>query len=195
MRKRSWGQTHKSMLDKTIELLRLSKINKYIKPNLVILDLGCGYNGSLLNSISNKIKNGVGVDLSVSDKKINKNIKLIEGKADNRIELKSNSFDLVTALALIEHVENPGKMVKEAYRLLKKGGLFLITTPSVSSKPILEFLAFKLGVISYEEIKDHKRYYDIKSLKLLLIDSGFKANKININSFEFGMNILAIAKK
>jgi 2-polyprenyl-3-methyl-5-hydroxy-6-metoxy-1,4-benzoquinol methylase len=183
------------MLDKTIELLRLSKINKYIKPNLVILDLGCGYNGSLLNSISNKIKNGVGVDLSVSDKKINKNIKLIEGKADNRIELKSNSFDLVTALALIEHVENPGKMVKEAYRLLKKGGLFLITTPSVSSKPILEFLAFKLGVISYEEIKDHKRYYDIKSLKLLLIDSGFKANKININSFEFGMNILAIAKK
>jgi hypothetical protein len=39
-----------------------------------------------------------------------------------------------------------------------------MTIPSVYSKPVLEFLAYKLKIISKDEILDHKQYYDKSKL-------------------------------
>ncbi|MBU2605848.1 MAG: methyltransferase domain-containing protein [Alphaproteobacteria bacterium] len=39
------------------------------------------------------------------------------------------SFDLVVTLDVFEHVFQPGKMIKEIYRTLKPGGLYLCTFP------------------------------------------------------------------
>ncbi|WKZ25991.1 MAG: class I SAM-dependent methyltransferase [bacterium] len=192
-RKRSWGEENKSTLDTIIEYLRFNKINKYIPQNCVLLDLGCGYNGTLLKKYRNSIKKGVGIDLSVNDK--DTDIKLIEGRIDKKIKLRSNEFDIITSLAVIEHVESPKTMLKEAYRLLKKDGILLITTPSKYNKPILEFLAFRINVISKDEIKDHKRYYDKFSLEKELALAGFSKNKIKVEYFQLGLNIFAIAKK
>lgn len=192
-RKKSWGEEHKSLLDRIIEDLRFNKINKYISKDCTLLDLGCGYNATLLKRYSNSIKQGTGIDLSVN---INlKNVKLIKGRIDKKIKLPSNKFDIITSLAVIEHVDSPETMLKEAYRLLKKNGTLLITTPSKYNKPILEFLAFKLKTISKSEIEDHKRYYDKTSLRKELISSGFMQNKIKVKYFQLGLNIFAIAKK
>lgn len=192
-RKRSWGEENKSILDRVIEYLRFNKINKYIPKNCVLLDLGCGYNATLLKRYSSSIKKGTGIDLSVNSNL--KKIKLIKGRIDNKIKLQSNKFDVITALAVIEHVESPKTMLKEAYRLLKKNGILLITTPSKYNKPILEFLAFNLKVISKSEIEDHKRYYDKMSLQKELVLSGFTKIKVKIKYFQLGLNIFAIAKK
>jgi ubiquinone/menaquinone biosynthesis C-methylase UbiE len=193
MRKISWGEYNKSLPDILIEKVRSTKISKYIKGGSVLLDLGCGFEAPFLKSISKKIKTGIGIDVSVAKDKRSKNITLVKGRVDEKIKMESNQFDAVTALAIIEHVENPEKMLKESYRLLKKGGDILITTPSKYSKPILEFLAFKLHVISQEEIGDHKRYYDIGSLRDALKKSGFI--NIKLEYFEFGINLFAKATK
>lgn len=193
MRKKSWGEHHKSLLDYVVERQRFTIINKFIKHNPSILDLGCGYDAKLLNNFKGRIKNGVGIDLSVGTC-INK-IKLIKGRVDKKINLKSGQFDIVTSLAVIEHVDFPEIMLKESFRLLKKGGILLITTPSRYSKPLLELLAFKLRVISGNEIADHKRYYDTNTLKRLLVNSSFSPNNIKIRYFQLGLNIFAIAKK
>lgn len=42
-----------------------------------------------------------------------------------------DSFDLVTCSEVIEHVENYYLLLREAYRVLKKGGLLVVTTPNV----------------------------------------------------------------
>ncbi|MBP6256774.1 hypothetical protein KA405_03490 [Patescibacteria group bacterium] len=39
-----------------------------------------------------------------------------------------------------------------------------MTTPSVWSQPVLELLAYRLHVISEEEIRDHKEYFDKQKL-------------------------------
>lgn len=195
MRKESWGEYKKGIIDLFIEKVRTSKIIGDIKSHSVILDLGCGYEATFLNLISNKIKKGVGLDISVTPIKTSANITLIKGKVDQDIKLNSNQFDNITALATIEHVKNPNKMIKESYRLLKKGGVLSITTPSKYSKPILEFLAFKLKLISATEISDHKRYYDKNTLRDVLTQNGFKENKIEIEYFELGVNILARSTK
>jgi ubiquinone/menaquinone biosynthesis C-methylase UbiE len=42
-----------------------------------------------------------------------------------------SEFDIVTASEVIEHLHNPRNLVRESYRLLKPGGLFVLTTPNV----------------------------------------------------------------
>ncbi|KKQ95048.1 MAG: Methyltransferase type 11 [Candidatus Woesebacteria bacterium GW2011_GWA1_39_11b] len=195
MRKKSWGQYKKSFLDILLEKYRFLRVAKYINTDSEVLDLGCGYNGELLIYFSSKIKRGVGVDIYVTRKIKEKNITLLEGRVDRNITLKDSSFNVITALALIEHIENPHKILQEAYRLLKKDGVFLLTTPDKKSKPLLEFLAFKLGVISKHEIKDHKRYYSKKGLIDALVNAGFNKKEVEINTFEMGLNLVAKARK
>jgi len=44
---------------------------------------------------------------------------------------KDKSFDVVCLVEVIEHVENPWHTIREAKRVLKKGGTLVMTTPNV----------------------------------------------------------------
>lgn len=46
------------------------------------------------------------------------------------LPVEDDSFDLVICRELIEHVLNPVMLLTEMYRVLKKGGYMLITTPN-----------------------------------------------------------------
>lgn len=191
----SHSQTKEPVLESLLAMLRYKKIVKHIPANTVVLDLGSGYKGRMLRLLSQKIRNGVGYDFSVTNEKLPSNIKLQSHRVDRKLPIKSNSMDVIISLAVIEHVNNPRTLLRESYRILKHGGVFLLTSPSIRAKPILEFLAFTLGIISKKEIKDHKRYYDNRSLMTELIKAGFQKNRIKIKSFEFGLNIFAKAIK
>ncbi len=54
----------------------------------------------------------------------------IDIKADitKKIPLKQNSIDSVVCFQVLEHIENPQKAIKEIHRVLKKGGICLLTT-------------------------------------------------------------------
>lgn len=84
-----------------------------------------------------------------------------------------NYFDLITMLAVLEHIENPDDMFKEIYRVLKPNGNLILTTPTPRAKPVLEFLSFRLKLIDKKEILDHKRYWNKNELINLLIDKKF----------------------
>ena len=93
-----------------------------------VLDVGCGY-GGLMKGLSYHRKNlsFVGIDLSkaminVGKKYIsNKKIKFSLMSADN-IKFEDESFDLVICKDTFHHLNNPVKVLKEMYRVLKKGG-------------------------------------------------------------------------
>lgn len=59
----------------------------------------------------------------------------IPGKEVNLNEdvlpFEDNSFDLVTCTEAIEHIENFRVVTREAFRLLKPGGIFFISTPNI----------------------------------------------------------------
>jgi len=111
---------------------RLKKIIQLIidlKPKSV-LDIGCG-NGLLLNELIKVNKaNYYGVDVFTR-----KNTTFAYKKSDITKELPFNNdtFTCVILGEVIEHVPNPDFVLKEIYRILKKDGYLIISTPNLVS--------------------------------------------------------------
>lgn len=84
------------------------------------------------------------------------------------LPFKDKSFDIVMMLAVLEHLHHPESMLQEIARVLKPSGAAIITVPSHAAKPVLEFLAFRLHIVSEAEIADHKRYFNRRDLEQIL---------------------------
>lgn len=110
----------------------INHIKSFSLENAKILDIGCG--GGLLSNELAKISNNVtGIDIHDEvlhiAKKYNelKNVKYLKANADN-LPFADNTFDIVCAMDLLEHVEDYQQAVSEGVRVLKKNGLFFFHT-------------------------------------------------------------------
>jgi len=183
---------NEAFLEPILRFLRIRRILRRIPPGSAVCDIGCGMQGSFLRSISSHIASGVGLDKKVSPYQDGK-ITLRRSHLGDRLDLPSQTFDCVTLLAVLEHLAQPEEILEEAYRILKPGGVLLLTTPTPLSQPLLEFLAFKLRLISQEEISDHKRYFSGKEIQSILHGIGYQA--VELSTFQFKLNNFAAARK
>lgn len=180
-------------LDRLVCRLRFRRVSGKIGDGTNVLDVGCGYRGELLQTLSPRIASGRGIDISVDDSASSGNIELVGGDLLDGLPFPDATFDVVVSLANIEHLENPEEVVKEIARVLKRGGVLLLTTPTRAAKPVLEFLAYGLHIISEREIRDHKHYFSGDELCRMCRDSGF--SEWTYRTFQCGMNRFLIAKK
>jgi SAM-dependent methyltransferase len=192
-RKQSHFENKEPIFENFLRELRFRKVIRHIPANSKVLDVGCGYDGKLLRKITNDITAGFGVDISVNLENRDKQITLIKHDLACPLPFESGEFAAVTSLANLEHLRDPEYALKEIHRVLKPGGLLLLTAPSTFSKPVLEFLSFRLGLISEREIRDHKRYVDRNILIDYCEKIGFSSYKHRY--FQFWMNNFLIAAK
>jgi ubiquinone/menaquinone biosynthesis C-methylase UbiE len=193
MRDKSHFEDKEPFFENLLCELRFGKVIRHIPPNSKVLDVGCGYNGKLLHKIKNGIASGYGVDISVNPGHKDDKINLATHDLSNPLPFQNNEFDVVTSLANLEHLDNPSYAIKEIYRVLKPEGFLLLTVPTTFSKPVLEFLSYKLGLISEQEIRDHKQYANRKILINFCKEIGFSSFKHSY--FQFWMNNFLLAKK
>ena len=158
----------------------------------MVLDLGSGPECVWGKALRGRCSKYIAVDplISISAER---NWQLIRKKINKKIQLPSESVDVVVSTAFIEHVDHPREILVEAVRILRKGGTLVLTTPTPLAKNLLEFLSFRLGWISKREIAEHKNYFDRESLLGLL--SGVKVKKIKHEYFELGLNNLLVVWK
>lgn len=184
-----------NILDVIIAHWRFRKLKRYIKKNDTLLDFGCGYQAFFLKNISSIIKLGIGIDAHLKSQNIGTNIILLKYKFQNHLPFNNHYFDKVFMLAVLEHIElsKIDTLFKEIFRVLKPKGMLVLTTPASRSKDILEFLAFKLGIISKDEIGDHKKYYGKADIEKIIRQTGMEIMHSEI--FMFGMNSLYVLRK
>lgn len=116
---------------------RIDRANKIIKTledhfgkslkKLTVLDIGSS-TGIIDSVLAKKFKKVLGIDKDKAAvdfaKKSFKSKNLYFKVADAlNIPSKDNSFDIIVCTHVYEHVENPKKLFKEIYRVLKRGGI------------------------------------------------------------------------
>ena len=157
------------ILEPILRKMRLKQVLPYLRqyPNCKLLDIGCGWQAKLLRSVEPYIASGIGVDFKAPAISTDK-IKTLSLTLQDKLPFEDRSFDFITMLAVMEHLDNDEAILEECARLLKPGGGLLITVPSWYAKPVLEFLSYKLNLINPTEIRDHKRYYNKEDLVALV---------------------------
>ncbi|MEM2768727.1 MAG: class I SAM-dependent methyltransferase [Candidatus Aenigmatarchaeota archaeon] len=92
-----------------------------------VLELGPG-TGILLFELKKKGFIVQGLDINPSLAKPNLNIK--KGDINKKLPFKSESFDIIIALEVLEHTFNPFFVLKEIARVLKRDGYVIISMPN-----------------------------------------------------------------
>lgn len=197
------GVTPKSQLafeDKHHKTLRLFSNNQFDR----ILDIGCG-DGNFSKNIKEacKAKEIYGIELSTNGVEIAKENGVIAIHADIEIDFpfQSNYFDAVYAGEIIEHVYDTDHVLEEIFRVLRAGGILVITTPNLASihnriALLMGFLPLPLAVSTkynvghiykgknqrFPQSADHLRVFTLRSLIELLTIHKFEILKVQGSS-------------
>ena len=183
-----------ALLEPLLRRMRVRRVLPVLArhPDCHLLDVGCGAKAALLRAVEPHVARAVGIDVKAPAIASGK-LSTIAATLSDALPFPDRAFDVVTMLAVLEHLAQPRAIVGEIHRVLKPGGQVALTVPSHAAKPVLEFLAFRLGVVSRDEILDHKRYYDGNSLRALFTDAGFRVDRHRY--FQLGMNNYLLATR
>lgn len=146
---------------------------------LQILDVGCGTGANLEMLSEFGAAEGVDVSpeaLSFCQARGLVNVKL--GEAEH-LPYEAGSFDLVTGLDVVEHLDDDRAGLGEMARVLRPGGRALLFVPA---------FMFLWGV--QDDISNHRRRYTLNELKRAVRESGFEVERASYVNLSFFAPIL-----
>lgn len=104
------------------------------------------------------------------------------------------SFDVIRACEIIEHLENPWDFFRKAHRILRPGGLLILTTPNVQC-PLSRQMFLKDATLSYFGPQDiaagHINPLPYWELSLIAQRTGFKIEELTYNNLDQNSRLYA----
>ncbi len=133
-----------------------------------MLDVGCGTGATV--SLLERYGTVTAIDVSVQA------IQYCKEQGRSRLcqadgsclPFADESFDLVTALDLLEHVEDESEGLRELSRVLKSGGRILLSVP-----------AFMFLWSDFDRFSGHYRRYSKRELRRSVEEAGFEVTKLS----------------
>lgn len=126
----------------------------------------------------------------------------------DRLPLEDNSFDLVTLLEVIEHIENKKHILSEIYRVMRENGHLILTTPDagvpvwwlrdhILEAPGVGKLIFRLRTGRFpDRLDSHKRCLHENELTDLVTSEGFAiVGRRRFKIFQPNDDIVLIGRK
>jgi len=151
-------------------------LNRLFPEKGSILDIGCGY-GHFIKMMGNAGWAAVGIEPSsrTSGYAKDKGLTVIKTTIDDA-EFPDESFDVITAFYVLEHLFDPLSAVKKIFMLLKPRGLTVLRVPHTT--PLVKFLTiFKIKNNLYD-LPFHLYDFSPKTIRLLLEKAGFSSIRV-----------------
>jgi SAM-dependent methyltransferase len=159
----------------TRRIIRDALLAASVRPDDLVMDLGCA-TGGMMASMGD-VARFVGVDVNpfaarLAHQRSNRPVVLAEAGA---LPFADGSFDGVTALDVLEHIEDDSAAVAELRRVLRPGGLLLAMVPC---HPLL--------FSEHDRALQHVRRYTRPRFLELLQEGGFRPERVTwVNSILF----------
>jgi len=191
------------LLERFLSNQRIRMANKLIPAPLrdgKVLDVGCGCHPLFLLNTEFAQKFGMDKHLTTGaceDREGRRlNLATYDFEQEGPLPFESDSFDVITLLAVLEHcsTHRVDSLLRETLRILRPNGMLIMTLPAAWTDGLLRSLAF-LRLVSAHEIDDHKATYTIPATVALLLAAGFKKEDLRAGHFEACMNLWFAAKK
>ena len=148
-----------------------------------ILDVGCGTGGNLL--LLSKYGDAEGVDVSPDAVSFcrERGLQQVKQGTAEQLPYGDATFDLVTALDVVEHLDDDLAGLKEMRRVLRPGGRVLIFVPT---------FMFLWGL--QDDVSNHRRRYRLSELRGVLERAGFDVERTTYANITFFLPILVMRK-
>ena len=148
-----------------------------------ILDVGCGTGANLL--MLSEFGDAEGVDVSEDALAFcrERGLKNVKLGAAEKLPYDDGTFDLVTALDVVEHLDDDLAGLREMRRVLRPGGRVLLFVPT---------FMFLWGL--QDDVSNHRRRYRMPELQRVLEQAGFEVERSTYANITFFMPILAMRK-
>jgi len=160
--------SHRNPLINWLFWQRLRKVMEHVENQQCesILDFGCG-SGVMLPFLSSISKQVVAMDVDLlpiqSVQKyipLANNVEIKDATKFNISDLAKNSFDLIIALDVLEHVKDLPKTLNELFSLLKQNGQLIVSGPTEN---ILYQLGRKIAGPEYSGAYHERGIAEIKT--------------------------------
>lgn len=148
-----------------------------------ILDVGCGTGANLL--MLSKYGDAEGVDVSEDALAFcrERGLKNVKLGAAEKLPYEEGTFDLVTALDVVEHLDDDLGGLREMRRVLRPGGRVLLFVPT---------FMFLWGL--QDDVSNHRRRYRLPELRRVLEQAGFEIERTTYANITFFLPILLARK-
>jgi 2-polyprenyl-3-methyl-5-hydroxy-6-metoxy-1,4-benzoquinol methylase len=116
------------------ELLKRVKNLNGVSPDTPILDIGCGTGVWMHRLAASGFRTLHGVDKDIDQFATDQaTCSAVDIDTSSDLGLGGRKFGLITAIEVLEHLENPGRLFLHVARYLSDDGVFLMTTPNIHS--------------------------------------------------------------
>jgi SAM-dependent methyltransferase len=148
-----------------------------------ILDVGCGTGANLL--MLSEFGDAEGVDVSEDALAFcrARGLEKVKLGAAEKLPYDDGTFDLVTALDVVEHLDDDLAGLREMRRVLRPGGRVLLFVPT---------FMFLWGL--QDDVSNHRRRYRMPELGRVLEQAGFEVERMTYANITFFMPILTMRK-
>jgi 2-polyprenyl-3-methyl-5-hydroxy-6-metoxy-1,4-benzoquinol methylase len=133
-----------------------------------LLDFGCG-TGAMIEHLA-RYGQAEGVDRDEDAVRFcrERGLDRVRQVPQDTVPLESGSYDVITALDVLEHIEDDLGTVRELTRLLRPGGMLLVTVP-----------AYRFLWGNQDEVSHHKRRYVASELHRLLTAADLQVQRLS----------------
>jgi SAM-dependent methyltransferase len=150
-------------------------------PNPRILDVGCGTGANLKMLARFGAVEGVDISSQAVDFCRKRGLDCVKLGAIEQLPYDSGSFELVTALDVIEHLDDDVAGLQEMRRVLSHKGRLLLFVPA---------FMFLWGV--QDDVSNHRRRYTLPKLRNAVEAAGFSVEWASYANISFFLPVLVV---